>query len=634
MRKGVKYQSVAIVLGLLITLISISLVKAEEMKEPIAQALAKGDTTVAINLLNSEIELDPSYHYNYYVLGDIYFQREQYKKAEEFFRKALDAKSKHYDSMYKLGLVLIELEKYDEALELMDTGRKKDKDNKARFEDGYGLVMMKQKNYSEADKSFRKAIDGEDMPLYHIHLGDANFFQGIPSLAIIEYEKALALDTASLEVYYHWAEACLEMKDFPCAIEKLKVVLGKDSTFAPAWNRAAGIYYKAARSTRERAERKTRFMEAIGAYKKYIELSHIEPDSATVRPYFEIAMAYSEIYGFEDAAEYFEKVLSIPMEPRDIYFYYGKALWGTKQYEKSGEILLKHIDWVKQQDEEYKSRIGDDELYQLLGDSYYYRENKDFFTAINYYKKSLEVNPNQKRLIQNVAVAYHSQKSYEQALEYYDMRIALGIDEKSASILKNAGYCALNLASGSSNDDEEFIEEEGMEEAAPAEPVDPIAYYERAAGYMLQYLEYVPDDGKILLAVANTYLYQMADCANGVKYFEQLSALEPNNCDAQKSLGYAYFGGVCTKNYSKALGYLLKAYDCSSAASGACGDVSLTLWIAQCYHLRAADKAAAKQDANDDFKAAYNWYGKVLKCEPSHAEATKGQADTRFEFVE
>lgn len=632
MRKGVKYQSVALVMGLLISFVFVSLSQAEEVKESITNALAKGDTTVAINLLNSEIEIDPSYHYNYYVLGEIYFERTQYEKAEEQFRKALDSKSKHYDSMYMLGITLIELEKYDEALALMDTGRKKDKDQKARFEDGYGLVMLKKKNYSDADRSFRSALSDKDLPLYHIHLGDANFYQGIPSLAITEYEKALELDTASLEVYYHWAEACLEMKDFPCAIEKLKVVLTKDSTFAPAWNRAAGIYYKAARSTRDRDERKARFMDAIGAYKKYIELSHLKPDSATVRPYFEIAMAYSEIYGFEDAAKYFEQVLAIPMEPRDIYFYYGKALWGTKQYEKAGEMLLKHIDWVAQQNNDYKSRIDEDELYQLLGDSYYYRENKDFFTAIEYYKKSLEIKPEQKRLLQNVAVAYHTQKSYEQALEYYDKRIELGIDEKSASMLKNAGYCALNLANSGGGEEDDMIEE-GMEDVASA-PIDPIAYYERANGYMLQYLEYVPSDSKILLAVANTYLYQMKDCANGVKYFEQLAALEPNNCDAQKSLGYAYFGGVCTKNYSKALGYLNKAYECSMAASNACGDVSLTLWIAQCYHLRAAEKAAAKQDANDDFRDAYNWYGKVLKCEPGHAEATKGQADTRFEFVE
>ena len=42
---------------------------------------------------------------------------------------------------------------------------------------------------------------------------------GIPALAVGEYEQALQADTASTEVYYHWAEACLEMKDYSCAIE-------------------------------------------------------------------------------------------------------------------------------------------------------------------------------------------------------------------------------------------------------------------------------------------------------------------------------------------------------------------------------------------------------------------------------
>ena len=62
--------------------------------------------------------------------------------------------------------------------------------------------------------------------------------------------------------------------------------------------------------------------------------------------------------------------------------------------------------------------------------------------------------------------------------------------------------------------------------------------------------------------------------------------------------------------------------------------IDITLLIAKAYHLRAAEKANNKKDANDDFKNAFNWYGKVLKYESSHAEAKKGQDDTRFEFVD
>jgi hypothetical protein len=108
--------------------------------------------------------------------------------------------------------------------------------------------------------------------------------------------------------------------------------------------------------------------------------------------------------------------------------------------------------------------------------------------------------------------------------------------------------------------------------------------------------------------------------------------LEPGNCDAKKALGFAYFGGICTKNYAKALDYLTDAYACIIKQSGACHDLELPMWIAQCYHLQGADKVAAKESASEDFKNAYEWYGKVLECQPGNANAKKGQDDLQFEF--
>lgn len=694
MRERIYYQAVAIIIISTCVLILAPLSNAQDLKSIISDALNKGDTANAIILLNNDIEVDKTYHLNYFYLGKINFERSQYEDAVVQFEIALSKKKKHYESLYYLALSQLRLGNLEIAEEKMNTGMKKDKKNKHRFEDGLGQVMLAQEKYRDADRLFRQAIiNNPNNANYHIHLGDANFYQGIPSLAISEYEKALEVDTASLEVYFHWAEACLEMKDFTCAIDKLKVVLTKDSTYAPAWNRAAGIYYKAARSSRSRDERKNRFMETIGAYKKYLvlkyvpvdtvhlkgflelakvdynkaysdllmsssvsvdstnikifydlamvdyskalerynEISQVQADSSNVRVFFELAMSYVNINGFEDAADYFNKVLSIPMEPKDIYFNLGKSYWGIRDYAKSGELLLKHIDWVSQQDENYHSNIREYELYQLLGDSYYYRNPKDFSTAINYYKKSLEIRPEQRRIVQNIAVGYHSLKSYAQALEYYDKRIEFGIDEKSASLIKNAGYCALNIAnnSGDDDDEEDFDEEEEMVEETV---VDDRNYFEVAISYFIKYLEYKADDAKILTAIANTYLYQLTDIANGVKYFEQVAALEPDNCDAKKSLGYAFFG-FANKNYTKALGYLRDANSCFTK-DGECTDGALILWIAQCYHLRAAEKVAAEKDANEDFKAAFNWYGKVLKCEPNHTEAKKGQNDVRFEFVD
>ena len=146
---------------------------------------------------------------------------------------------------------------------------------------------------------------------------------------------------------------------------------------------------------------------------------------------------------------------------------------------------------------------------------------------------------------------------------------------------------------------------------------------------MKQYLEFMPNDTATYERLANTYLYQLQDCANGVAASERVLALDPNNCQAKKSIGFAYFtGSICAKDLSKTLKYMLQAHECLSA-KGPCTDVALTMWIAQAFHLRAV---AGTADANSDYKNAFEWYGKVLKCDPNNAEARKGHDDTQFEF--
>ncbi len=611
---------------------------AEDIKPEITAALDAGDTAQAIRLLQEQIELDKGYHANYYLLGLIYVDRNQMSQAKEMFHTALEKKSKHWESLYELGLCYLALDQIDSAKAVMEQGRKKaSKGLKHVFENGYGLAMLRKGQYEEAQRGFMTAlIDRPDDPDYLINLGDAYLYQGVPSLAATYYEKALELDTGSTEVYYHWAEACIDMRNYNCAIEKLRIVLSRDSTFANAWMRAGGIYFKAALSTPTQQDRVARFRDAIGSYRRYVELSGAQPDSTNVRVFFELAMSYVNLFGFDDAVKYFEDVLSIPYEPRDIYFYYAKALWGIQQFEKSGEMLLKHIAWVEEQPDEDASRVDEVELYQLLGDSYFYRQSKDYAAAIPYYLRSLQMDPSQKRILENVAIAYHTTKSYAQAIEYYEKRIELGIDTAKAGIFKNAAYCALNLASnaeafGEDEDLDELIDSEDGSSAGPDANPDR-NYYEEAAEYLVEYLQFYPADTAVMSMVANTYLYQLGDCERGVQYYEQVLARDARNCGALKALGFAYFGGICPKNYTKAVGYLKQAYDCLAADKGACADVSLLLWLGQCYHLRAAAKAQAKEDANDDFRGAFEWYEKCLKCEPSNVDCKKGRDEVYLEF--
>lgn len=633
--KALRQNILATVLWLAgVTLVFAPSVRTQTLDQSVQAALDAADTATAITRLESVIETDPTYHYNYHVLGLIYYKREDYQKASGYFQTALEKKRKSFESLYYYGLCQLKLGDLDGSQKSFDEGLKKAGDMKDRFEYGLGLLYMARKDYQQADRSLRRAVAQDSTKAeYHIALGDVNFYQGVPALAISEYEIAQSLDTAGTEVYFHWAEACLDNKDYTCALDKLRLVLTRDSLFAPAWNRAGGIYFKAALSSRNREDRTQRFGEAIGSYERYFQLTKAKPDSSTVRPFFETAMAYTNIYRYEEAIPYFEKVLAIPYEPRDIYFQYGKALWGIKQYNRAAEMLEKHIAWAATQGEKNGSRVDQAELYKILGDCYFYSQPKRYSQAVQFYRQSLDADPNQPRVLQNIAVALHTLERYGEAMHYYELRIATGVDSISATILKNASLCALRIAGDvtGSMQEEDLLEED---KAAAGSVVDTFTnpslnYYQVAVDYMKKYLEFAPNDTATVERMANTYLYQLRDCTNGVAACERLLTLDPNNCQAKKSLGFAYFmGDICGKDLTKTLKYMLQAYECISA-KGPCADPALTKWIAQAYHLRAV---AGTGNANGDYKNAFEWYGKVLKCDPNDAEAKKGRDDTQFEF--
>jgi len=135
--------------------------------------------------------------------------------------------------------------------------------------------------------------------------------------------------------------------------------------------------------------------------------------------------------------------------------------------------------------------------------------------------------------------------------------------------------------------------------------------------------------------LGSTYLYQKNDCSKGVENLNRVLEFDPENCDALKSLGYAYFGGLCTSNYNKALDYLTRALAClSKKEPDQCKEVDLQLWIGQTYQFRALDRRDAKQKeaSKKDFKAAYDWYLKVLDCEAGNKAAIEGRDQVKFEF--
>lgn len=157
--------------------------------------LQEGQTMAAVTELKAAVDSDKSYAEPALYLGDIYHQKlQELPNAEQAYREALQRDNENVDTMYKLGSVLYDQEKYSEAASHFERVVAADQD----YAKGWfrlGLSQQAQAQYPDAVDSYTKSIHanprvkmGEGDPggaAYHA-LGDLYSRFGL-------YDKALAV---------------------------------------------------------------------------------------------------------------------------------------------------------------------------------------------------------------------------------------------------------------------------------------------------------------------------------------------------------------------------------------------------------------------------------------------------------
>jgi tetratricopeptide (TPR) repeat protein len=604
MKTGTK---LLILMGLAVTLAAVSTAPAQAFQfnytlaPEITDAMNRHDTTAALEQIETSLKVDPYYAPLYLLRGEIYYARGEYDKALTEFDTALDKKSSLYEALYYRGLVMLEKGDLKEAEKDFSKGLKKTKNSeKALFHNGMGLLLIKEEKYSDADLQFRKAITLDpNKAEYYANLGDANYYAKLYPLAINEYNKVIQMDTTYLDVYFRLARAYLAQGQYNDALDQLRTVLTRDSTYGGAWRDIGRLYTLAGLSASDRQTKEQRFKDAIGSYRKYLDITH---DSSNTEVFFNIGRSYFNLGGFPEADSAFEYVLAKGDVPKGIYLYLGRGFIAIEQYQQGIDMLLRHFEWMKEQDPDWTPGVEDADTYNRIGNAY--RAMDDWENAATYYVKAYDLNTRDPRYALDAAVAYHQLKDYATALKYYQKRIELGPD--AWNVYLNAGGCAYSLED-----------------------------YELAAQYFEKVVELEPTRERAYALLSDTYLNRLEDCENGVSWTNKWLAMDTTNCDALKSLGFAYFGGICPQDYMKAVGYFSRTLACYKAKGmNNCSAADVMLYMAQAYHLQAAGLAEKdkKEESKPYYKNAYEWYQKVLKCDPGNKDAQEGSRQTEFEY--
>ena len=130
-------------------------------------------------------------------LADIYYKNENYQKADEAYERALkqNPNNAHALNNYAYYLSLRE-EKMERASELGERLVKLYPNN-STYLDTYGWVLFVKKDYKEAEKYLSLAVQTTQSATIIEHYGDVLFKLGKKQEAVLEWKKALVLDSTN-----------------------------------------------------------------------------------------------------------------------------------------------------------------------------------------------------------------------------------------------------------------------------------------------------------------------------------------------------------------------------------------------------------------------------------------------------
>ncbi len=406
-----------------------------------AALLKTGDEFAAVEYLKKAATFDrigSVAHRAYGKLGTIYMKRNDYKRAEEMLKQAVNIRPSDPRNRYNLGYVLMKQGKKERAAEeLREAERLGEKDTEILESVGDAYITMK--NYDRGLETFQKLADINSRNVKVLfRLGEIYYEQGDLDRAYESFRKITAIEPATENARIAWLNMGSILDDtqrYDEAVDAYQKAL----TLNPKDHRAyylMGISYKKA----ERPE------EAIRAWKKASELKPSDP-----APRIAVADYYYQ-RGFYDLAEteYQEIANRWPeiQEPHykiaTLYFKRGDYRYALKAYQRVAEldsssdmarksyVNIALITAKLSQDEESLKRSrdliqkalllkpGDPESLLALGIIYSKMEMHD--SAIDTFYQVLKSTTDSGLLAEaynNIGKSYYEKKLYKKAMQSF-----------------------------------------------------------------------------------------------------------------------------------------------------------------------------------------------------------------------
>ena len=380
------------------------------------------DLSYAIKLLNNAIDVDSKNAELYILLGDAYSEQNNGTLAAENYNRALDLDKKAVKAIVQKGVLYKRSTNYEGAAAEFQSAIKLNPDFAPSYRE-LAETYFKMRKLDEAKQSYRKYLElSKNNSMARMRYASFLFMSGDYADAQTEINQLSSIDSSNIGMLRLSSYNAFEMNDIPKAkmlMEKImnttienqrtamdyeyngKILLkeGNDSLAAENFEKSYQIDTTKTEILQDMGSmymKLKKYSEAVNAYERRVN----NGKGLTSTDYFNLARAYYFNKDYTHADTMFAKVIELlPTWPNGILWRAqtnaqldpdskeGKA---KPYYEKYIEVAL--TDTANSD----KYKTGLIESYKYLG-SYYYLIDKKPDECRSYWKKVLEIAPDDKQ---------------------------------------------------------------------------------------------------------------------------------------------------------------------------------------------------------------------------------------------
>lgn len=394
--------------------------------------------------LNKALSINKKYSKALSMLGDIYFDNEEYKEAFLNYNKVVNTRPKDLidnDAKFckKLAISSYEDEKYDVAEEYVKKALKLIRvDHELYYY--LGLSQMKKNNYQEAVENLLTATELKtNFVEAYMELGKLFTIMGSYKEAVAIFNKAKEFPQKNSTKNHekiilnkeYWAKALIEIDEKEQAIEIFELILEDFPTRVPTIIKYAKLLSEMAN-----------IEEAINKYKIAINI-----DPKSYEACIGLGDEYFKIKDYIKSSQYYSMSLQINDNDKSIYYKYALSLYHLSSYdeaitplkkiiledEKNTKALLLlskiYLTQIRIGDaisnlEKYNSIIDNNvESLYLLGLSHYLARNYE--KTIDIFKKLISENYTHYFAFYLMGMSYYCVGKKELALEFFEKTIKM-----------------------------------------------------------------------------------------------------------------------------------------------------------------------------------------------------------------